>query len=473
LGVEHGASVRPPAREVNARTRLYHPAVSCTRPVLFLLISALCCASVAKLRGQPMDHLVIVAPAAPGGGWDQTARVLQQVIERRGLARIVEVQNVPGAAGTIGLAQFVNAGSGNTQSLLITGLVMVGATLWNDSPVSIGQATPIARLTGEYEVIAVPAASAIGDMRQLVEAFRRRPEAFAWGGGSAGGTDHILAGLIAEAAGVDPRRVNYVAFSGGGEAVAALLGGHVAAGISGYSEFAPHVQSGRLRAIAISSPSRAPGIDVPTIRDSGLDVEMVNWRGVLGAGGLSTADRARLTTLVSQAAHSPEWQRVLAEREWSDLYLDGAAFEAFLASERTRFTRVVARLRGPGRGTPVMTGQRLVPLAVVIGAALVFAALVVSGNRARQVRTDTPPGNAKAVRAVALGLLVFLILLRPLGFATAASALFVLSANAFAPSSSHRQRMWTLVIAVVFVVIVTLAFTRGLDLPLPQGQWTR
>ena len=163
------------------------------------------------------------------------------MIERRGLARIVEVQNVPGAAGTIGLAQFVNAGSGNTRSLLITGLVMVGATLWNDSPVSIGQATPIARLTGEYEVIAVPATSAIGDMRQLVEAFRRRPEAFAWGGGSAGGTDHILAGLMAEAAGVDPRRVNYVAFSGGGEAVAALLGGHVAAGISGYSEFAPHV----------------------------------------------------------------------------------------------------------------------------------------------------------------------------------------------------------------------------------------
>jgi putative tricarboxylic transport membrane protein len=444
--------------------------VSCPRPILFALVAALCRASVAAQP--PEDHLVIVAPAAPGGGWDQTARVLQQVIERRGLARIVEVQNVPGAAGTIGLAQFVNAGASNTRSLLITGLVMLGATLWNDSPVSIAQTTPIARLTGEYEVIAVPAASTIGDMRQLVQVFRARPEAFAWGGGSAGGTDHILAGLIAEAADVDPRRVNYLAFSGGGEAVAALLGGHVAAGISGYSEFAPHVLSGRLRAIAISSPSRTPAINVPTIHDSGLNVEIVNWRGVLGAGGLSDADRVRLTTLVSEAAHSPEWQRTLAEREWSDLYLDGAALDAFLASERTRVTRVVARLRGPARGAPVVTGQRLVPLVVLIGAGLVFGALAVGGIRApRQVRPDAPTANRQAVAGVVLGLVVFLVMLQPLGFTAAAAALFVLTANAFASTSTHRRRMRTLALATVFAVIVDLAFTRGLDLPLPRGAW--
>src|SRR5688500_12440410 len=323
-----------PRRRVSQRTAQYHPAVSSLRPVrLLLILAALGGPSAATVRAQPLeDHLVLVAPAGPGGGWDQTARALKKVIERRGLARIVEVQNVPGAAGTIGLAQFVNAGSGNTRSLLITGLVMVGATLWNDSPVSISQATPIARLTGEYEVIAVPAASPIGDMRALVEALRRRPEAFAWGGGSAGGSDHVLAGLIAEAARVDPRRVNYVAFSGGGEAVAALIGGHVAAGVSGYGEFAAHLASGRLRALAISSPVPVPGIGVPTIRDSGLDVEMVNWRGVLGAAGLSDEERARLTGLVRRAAHSDGWRRVLAEREWTDLYLDGPAFDAYLAA---------------------------------------------------------------------------------------------------------------------------------------------
>ena len=449
----------------------YHPAVSCRWPALFVVLSAVSSAIVAA---QPLDdHLVIVAPAAPGGGWDQTARALQQVIERRGLARIVEVQNVPGAAGTIGLAQFVSAGDGNTGSLLITGMVMLGATLWNDSPVSITQATPIARLTGEYEVIAVPAASPIGDLHQLIDVFRRRPEAFAWGGGSAGGTDHILAGLIAEAAGVDPRRVNYVAFSGGGEAVAALLGGHVAAGISGYSEFAPHLQSGRLRAIAISAPSRPPGIDVATIREAGLNVEMVNWRGVLGVSGLSNDDRVRLTTLVREAAHSPEWQKVLLERGWSDLYLDGAAVDDYLAAERTRVGRVVARLRGPARGAPIVAGQRLVPMAVLGGAALVFGALVVTQarNRRGSPGPSSPVRNRRAVIAVALGLVMFLVLLHPLGFGAAATGLFVVTANAFAIRHSRRQQLWTIAVAAAFVWLVHLAFTGGLNLPLPHGMW--
>ena len=449
----------------------YHPAVSCRWPALFVVLSAVSSAIVAA---QPLDdHLVIVAPAAPGGGWDQTARALQQVIERRGLARIVEVQNVPGAAGTIGLAQFVSAGDGNTGSLLITGMVMLGATLWNDSPVSITQATPIARLTGEYEVIAVPAASPIGDLHQLIDVFRRRPEAFAWGGGSAGGTDHILAGLIAEAAGVDPRRVNYVAFSGGGEAVAALLGGHVAAGISGYSEFAPHLQSGRLRAIAISAASRPPGIDVATIREAGLNVEMVNWRGVLGVSGLSNDDRARLTTLVREAAHSPEWQKVLLERGWSDLYLDGAAFDDYLAAERTRVGRVVARLRGPARGAPIVAGQRLVPMAVLGGAVLVFGALVVTQarNRRGSPGPSSPVRNRRAVIAVALGLVMFLVLLRPLGFGGAATWLFVVTANAFAIRHSRRQQLWTIAVAAAFIWLVHLAFTGGLNLPLPHGMW--
>jgi putative tricarboxylic transport membrane protein len=445
--------------------------VSCRWPALFVLVSALCCASTAA---QPLeDHLVIVAPAAPGGGWDQTARALQQVIDRRGLARIVEVQNVPGAAGTIGLAQFVNAGSGNTRSLLITGLVMLGATLWNDSPVSIAQATPIARLTGEYEVIAVPAASPIADMRQLIDVFRGRPEAFAWGGGSAGGTDHILAGLIAEAAGVEPRRVNYVAFSGGGEAVAALLGGHVAAGISGYSEFAPHLQTGRLRAIAISSPSRPPGINVATIREGGLNVEMVNWRGVLGVSGLLNGDRTRLTALVSQAAHSPEWQKVLLEREWSDLYLDGAAFDDYLAAERARVGRVVARLRGPARDAPIVAGQRLVPIAVIGGAAVVFGALVLTQatHRRRSSAQSSPVRNRGAVIGVAGGLVLFLVLLQPLGFTAAGSGLFVVTANAFATSRRRRQQLWTIAVAVAFIWLVHLGFTYGLELPLPKGTW--
>ena len=154
------------------------------------------------------SRLTIVAPAAPGGGWDQLAREMQRELEAAQLVAAVQVENVPGAAGTIGLAQFINNQRGDGRALLVTGLVMLGAILWNESPVSITQVTPIARLTGEYEVVAVPAASPLRDMQSLVRALRENAAAVSWGGGSAGGTDHILAGLIVAAAGLDPRRTN-------------------------------------------------------------------------------------------------------------------------------------------------------------------------------------------------------------------------------------------------------------------------
>src|SRR5688500_11241624 len=229
-----------------------------------LAITALALLASSPATAQPaFDRLTIIAPAAPGGGWDQLAREMQRELERQQLAAAVQVENVPGAAGTIGLAQFINGRRGDGSALLVNGLVMLGAILWNESPVSIAQVTPIARLTGEYEVVAVPAASEHRDMQSLVRALRENPAAVSWGGGSAGGTDHLLAGLIVAAADLDPRRTNYIAFSGGGEAVTALLGGQVTAGISGYSEFAQHIESGRLRAIGMSAPSRSV-LDVPT-----------------------------------------------------------------------------------------------------------------------------------------------------------------------------------------------------------------
>jgi putative tricarboxylic transport membrane protein len=235
--------------------------------------------------------LTILAPAAPGGGWDQLAREMQRVIEEQALVAMVQVENVPGAAGTIGLAQLINGRRGDGRALLVNGLVMLGAILWNQSPVSITQVTPIARLTGEYEIVAVPATSSHRDMQSLVRALRKNPAAVSWGGGSAGGTDHILAGLIVAAAGVDPRRTNYIAFSGGGEAVTALIGEQVTAGISGYSEFAQHIESGRLRAIGISAPRRLAHLDVPSLIEQGLDVELENWRAVVAPPGLNEARR--------------------------------------------------------------------------------------------------------------------------------------------------------------------------------------
>ena len=185
-----------------------------------------------------------MAPAAPGGGWDQTARSMQTALQDEGISGSVQVTNVPGAGGTIGLAQFVNQANGDPTQLIVGGYVMVGAILTNESPVTLDQVTPIARLTGEYEAIVVPAASDIKDMAGLVAKLKADPGSVSWGGGSAGGTDHIAAGLIAKAAGVDPTKVNYIAFSGGGEALAAILGGQVTVGISGYGEFESQIEAG-------------------------------------------------------------------------------------------------------------------------------------------------------------------------------------------------------------------------------------
>src|SRR5690606_21953138 len=251
----------------------------------------------------------IIAPANPGGGWDQTARTMQTVMQEEGISKSAQVQNVPGAGGTIGLAQFASQNNGNPDALIVGGYVMVGAILTNNSPVSLKDVTPIARLTGEYEAIVVPAASSIQDIQGLVEALKADPGAVSWAGGSAGGTDHIAVGLIAKAAGVDPTKINYIAYSGGGEALAAILGNQVTAGISSLGEFEAQIQAGTLRLLAVSSPERLEGVDAPTLQEAGLDVVLENWRMVAAAPGLSDEQKAKVTADIEKMAKSENWQK--------------------------------------------------------------------------------------------------------------------------------------------------------------------
>jgi putative tricarboxylic transport membrane protein len=245
----------------------------------------------------------------------------------------VQVTNVPGAGGTIGLAQFVNQAKGDPEALIVGGYVMVGAILTNHSPVDLSMVTPIARLTGESEAIVVPAASDIQTMADLVAKLKADPGAVSWGGGSAGGTDHIVAGLIAKAAGVDPTKVNYIAFSGGGEALAAILGGQVTVGISGYGEFASQVEAGELRVLAVSGENRLEGVDAPTLKEAGVDVVLENWRMVAAAPGLTDEQAAAVAADIEKLAQSEGWQKALADHGWVDRYLAGEDFKAQLAAD--------------------------------------------------------------------------------------------------------------------------------------------
>ena len=286
-------------------------------------------------------ELKIIAPAAPGGGWDQTARSIQQTLVAEKLVKSAQVINVAGAGGTVGLAQFVTSAKGDGNQLMVNGFVMVGAILMNRSPVSLEQVTPIARLTEETQVMVVPANSPIKTAKDLAEAVKKDVARVTFAGGSAGGVDHIMAALFVGAVGGDAAKVNYVPFSGGGESLAAILGGKVTAGISGYGEYEGQIKSGKLRAIGVTSPQRLPGVDVPTFKEQGIDLVIANWRSLVGAPAINAAQKQALGELVDKMVNSAAWKEVLKQKGWDNAYLPADAFAKFLKDEQTRVRNVL------------------------------------------------------------------------------------------------------------------------------------
>jgi putative tricarboxylic transport membrane protein len=305
------------------------------------IVSTLALSLVAgTVAAQPSLKMMI--PANPGGGWDQTGRNLAAAMQSGKLVSGVQFDNKGGAAGTIGLAQFVNSAKGDPNAVMIGGMVMVGGIILNKSPVNLSQVTPIARLTSEWEVIVVPANSPHKTMADLVKAFKENPGKVSWGGGSAGGTDHILVGLIAKEVGVDPAKINYVPFKGGGEAIAAILGGHVTAGVSGLGEFAEQVKAGKMRALAQSSPKKLEGI--PSLKEQGIKVELGNWRGVFGAPGITPAQRDALVKLVRSATETPAWKSTLDKLGWEPWFLAGDDYKKFLDDDIKRVGAIIDSL---------------------------------------------------------------------------------------------------------------------------------
>ncbi|PYE53242.1 Bug family tripartite tricarboxylate transporter substrate binding protein [Deinococcus yavapaiensis] len=304
-----------------------------------LFLAALVMTNLPLASAQTLNNLRIMAPASPGGGWDQTSRAIQQVLQDNKITGAVQVFNVPGAGGTIGLAQLLNSrGDGNL--LMTMGLVMVGAIQTNKSKATLERVTPIARLTGEYEVLVVPTVSKYKTLADLAADWRKNP-GLPIAGGSAGGTDHITVGLLAEAAGIDTSKINYIPFSGGGETLAAVLGNQVAAGIAGYGEFEAQIKTGQLRVLGISAKKRVKGIDAPTFIEGGLNVELANWRGIVAPPGISAAEKATLVAALDKLHASKEWQETLAKRNWIDLYQSGSKFDVFLKVEQSRINKVL------------------------------------------------------------------------------------------------------------------------------------
>ncbi|GAB4087971.1 Bug family tripartite tricarboxylate transporter substrate binding protein [Hydrogenophaga soli] len=275
-------------------------------------------------------NLKMMIPANPGGGWDTTGRSLGNALREAGVAASVTFENKGGAAGAIGLAQFYNSAKGDPNALMVMGAVMLGGIITGKPPVSITQVTPIARLTSEYNVFVVPAGSPLKTMKDVVEQLKKDPGSIKWGGGSRGSTEHIAAAMIAQAVGVQAAKINYVPFRGGGEATAAILGGNVTVGGSGYSEFQPYIESGKMIPIAVTSAKRLPGINVPTLKEQGIDVEIGNWRGVYGAAGITPAQQAALADMIVKATKTKAWADAMEKNAWTPALLTGQAFADFV-----------------------------------------------------------------------------------------------------------------------------------------------
>jgi len=287
--------------------------------------------------------LKMMIPANPGGGWDTTGRALGKALQEAGAAASVSYDNKGGAAGALGLAQFVNGSKGDPNALMVMGAVMLGGIITGKPPVSLSQATPIARLTSEYNVFVLPAASALKTMNDVIEQMKKDPGSVKWGGGSRGSTEHIAAAMIARAVGVDPAKINYVAFRGGGEATAAILGGNVTVGGSGYSEFAEYITTGKMRALAVTSDKRLKGVAVPTLKEQGIDVVIGNWRGVYGAPGITAEQRKVLTELVVKATKSKAWAESLEKNNWTPALMAGTDFDKFVDDEFASLRAVMAK----------------------------------------------------------------------------------------------------------------------------------
>ncbi|MBL0727354.1 tripartite tricarboxylate transporter substrate binding protein [Piscinibacter sp. HJYY11] len=278
-------------------------------------------------------NLKILIPANPGGGWDLTGRALGKALQDAGVAASVTFENKGGAAGALGLAQFANSAKGDPNSLMVMGAVMLGGIITTKPPVTLETMTPIARLTTEYGVFVLPANSPLKTMADVVAQLKKDPASVKWGGGSRGSTEHIAAAMIAREAGVDPAKINYVAFRGGGEAVAAILGGNVTVGGSGFSEFQQYIDAKKMTAIGITAPSRVKGIEIATLKEQGLNVEIGNWRGVYAGPGITPEQRKAITDMVLKALQSKAWAEALEKNQWTPAVLSGAEFEAFVKKE--------------------------------------------------------------------------------------------------------------------------------------------
>jgi len=295
--------------------------------------------------GKPVTGLRLMVPNTAGGGYDTTARVAAKVMEDAKIATGIQVFNLPGAGGTVGLQRTVNE-KGNGKLAMQMGLGVVGASYTSKSKATLTETTPLAKLIEEAGAIVVPKDSPYKTIQDLVAVWKANPKSVAVGGGSSpGGPDHLLPMQLAKTVGIDPKQVNFVSYDGGGELLPALLGSKVDFGASGFGEFLDQVQSGQVRVLAVTSEQPVEALkDVPTLKSSGIDMTFTNWRGIVAPPEISDTDKQTWIDALTKMHESAEWKAELTKRGWTDAFVTGDEFKTFLTEQDKAVADILSQL---------------------------------------------------------------------------------------------------------------------------------
>lgn len=310
--------------------------------VAALLLSA--CGVTRGGEGEANRRLSMYIPNSPGGGYDLTGRAAARVLEDEDLSGRFEVTNVIGAGGTVAMQRLLNE-EGVDDLVMSMGLGVVGATYTNNSRARVSQATPIARLIEDQEALIVPKDSPFTTVQDLVDAWKADPKSVTIGGGSSpGGPDHLFPMQLAKTVGIDPKQVKYIVYDGGGPLTSALLGKKIDVGTSGPSEFEGQLKDGSLRVLAVSGEERLETVDAPTLKESGIDMTFVNWRGILAPPGISTENRERLVKMFTEMHSTKGWQEAVKRNGWIDSFATGEEFRTFLVEQDERVESTLKEL---------------------------------------------------------------------------------------------------------------------------------
>jgi putative tricarboxylic transport membrane protein len=417
--------------------------------------------------------IILMAPANPGGGWDQLARLIQLVLTEERIVPVpLQVVNRGGAGGTIGLAELAVRNRNDEHTIMIAGSVMVGAVVAHRSPFGLDDTEPVARLTSEYLVIAVPPDSPYGTIGDLMRAFREKPASIVWGGGSAGGTDHQVVALLGREAGVPLKSIRYVAFAGGGEAATAVMGSQLTAMVTGYGEIQHLAKAGRVRLLATTAAEPFSSDAPPTLLSAGVPIVVSNWRGVLAPPGASPEGTAWLVEAFRRMRETDAWRSILERNEWEDSFLVGDEFKTFLDEERVRAEAILGELEfGSGGAGYAAIGAWTFPT-IILGM-LALSTIWVVRRRAGGITEQehlVDPGHVDAVswsRLAATGALLMLFVwsMDLLGYHLATVVLLVGLARVFGSQSLTKE----LVFAGALAVASFALFDGLLGVSLPTG----